>query len=387
MDLKEVGYDDRDWINLAQDRGQWRAYVREAMNLRVLKSHFPLKLKQVEPNSKPTASNQAALTSNLQQPPKLQPSHPNVIRIQNQAVHNNPTFIYNKSIQLNITPPRQTWSAKYNSTTLTFISHSHMETFISNVPPSTFGPNADFNIRTYNPTTTSASQNFQISRETNVVAGGLAPEIETTAISQAMTEKGISHTRITRILNNNGPTPLVCIFSTDETTIASLLDTGLQLWGRTYQCKPPKLSARHLPYRNCHQYLHTKQNCLHPTVCFQCGKVGNKCSHTQRSHHCATCKTDGHYTGQMHCPLYLRDVDLPDEPTYHPLIKRQAPLSPTKPSKMPPPPPPELTNDNFPAHTNQQPTLHQTSPTTSNTTSYAKVASPTIQTPTNPGLH
>ncbi|KAJ4444305.1 hypothetical protein ANN_06097, partial [Periplaneta americana] len=35
MDLREVGYDYRDWINLAQDRDQWRAYVRAAMNLRV----------------------------------------------------------------------------------------------------------------------------------------------------------------------------------------------------------------------------------------------------------------------------------------------------------------------------------------------------------------
>ncbi|KAJ4448479.1 hypothetical protein ANN_10495 [Periplaneta americana] len=35
MDLREVGYDDRDWINLAQDRDQWRAYVRAAMNLQV----------------------------------------------------------------------------------------------------------------------------------------------------------------------------------------------------------------------------------------------------------------------------------------------------------------------------------------------------------------
>ncbi|KAJ4428700.1 hypothetical protein ANN_25693 [Periplaneta americana] len=34
MDLREVEYDDRDWINLAQDRDQWRAYVRAAMNLR-----------------------------------------------------------------------------------------------------------------------------------------------------------------------------------------------------------------------------------------------------------------------------------------------------------------------------------------------------------------
>ncbi|KAJ4438249.1 hypothetical protein ANN_14188 [Periplaneta americana] len=35
MDLREVEYDDRDWINLTQDGDQWRAYVRAAMNLRV----------------------------------------------------------------------------------------------------------------------------------------------------------------------------------------------------------------------------------------------------------------------------------------------------------------------------------------------------------------
>ncbi|KAJ4445180.1 hypothetical protein ANN_06981 [Periplaneta americana] len=35
MNLRELGYDDRDWINLAQDRDRWRAYVRAAMNLRV----------------------------------------------------------------------------------------------------------------------------------------------------------------------------------------------------------------------------------------------------------------------------------------------------------------------------------------------------------------
>ncbi|KAJ4433414.1 hypothetical protein ANN_15673 [Periplaneta americana] len=33
MDLREVGYEDRNWINLAQDRDRWRAYVRAAMNL------------------------------------------------------------------------------------------------------------------------------------------------------------------------------------------------------------------------------------------------------------------------------------------------------------------------------------------------------------------
>ncbi|KAJ4444396.1 hypothetical protein ANN_06188 [Periplaneta americana] len=33
MDLREVGHDSRDWINLAQDRDRWQAYVRAAMNL------------------------------------------------------------------------------------------------------------------------------------------------------------------------------------------------------------------------------------------------------------------------------------------------------------------------------------------------------------------
>jgi hypothetical protein len=35
MDLREVEWDGRDWINLAQDRDRWRAYVNAVMNLRV----------------------------------------------------------------------------------------------------------------------------------------------------------------------------------------------------------------------------------------------------------------------------------------------------------------------------------------------------------------
>jgi hypothetical protein len=35
MDLREVGWDGVDWIDLAQDRDRWRAYVNAVMNLRV----------------------------------------------------------------------------------------------------------------------------------------------------------------------------------------------------------------------------------------------------------------------------------------------------------------------------------------------------------------
>jgi hypothetical protein len=35
MDLREIKWDDMDWIDLAQDRDLWRALVNGAMNLRV----------------------------------------------------------------------------------------------------------------------------------------------------------------------------------------------------------------------------------------------------------------------------------------------------------------------------------------------------------------
>jgi hypothetical protein len=34
--LREIGWDGMDWIDLAQDRDQWRALVNAVMNLRVL---------------------------------------------------------------------------------------------------------------------------------------------------------------------------------------------------------------------------------------------------------------------------------------------------------------------------------------------------------------
>jgi hypothetical protein len=35
MDLQEVGWEGKGWIDLVQNRGEWRAVVNAAMNLRV----------------------------------------------------------------------------------------------------------------------------------------------------------------------------------------------------------------------------------------------------------------------------------------------------------------------------------------------------------------
>jgi hypothetical protein len=35
MDLREIGWDVVDWIDMVQDRDQWRALVNTVMNLRV----------------------------------------------------------------------------------------------------------------------------------------------------------------------------------------------------------------------------------------------------------------------------------------------------------------------------------------------------------------
>jgi hypothetical protein len=38
MDLRETGWDGVDWIELAQDRDQWKGLVNMVMNLRVPQS-------------------------------------------------------------------------------------------------------------------------------------------------------------------------------------------------------------------------------------------------------------------------------------------------------------------------------------------------------------
>jgi hypothetical protein len=36
MDLREIGWEDVEWVQLAEDRGQWQAVVNAVMKFRVL---------------------------------------------------------------------------------------------------------------------------------------------------------------------------------------------------------------------------------------------------------------------------------------------------------------------------------------------------------------
>jgi hypothetical protein len=38
VDLREIGWDGTDWIDLVEDRDQWKAFVNTVMSLRVLLS-------------------------------------------------------------------------------------------------------------------------------------------------------------------------------------------------------------------------------------------------------------------------------------------------------------------------------------------------------------
>jgi hypothetical protein len=55
MDLREIGYEDGRWMELAQDRVQWRALVLAVLNLRVMEPVFDLGVNGREAYSRPAS--------------------------------------------------------------------------------------------------------------------------------------------------------------------------------------------------------------------------------------------------------------------------------------------------------------------------------------------
>ncbi|KAJ4426680.1 hypothetical protein ANN_26478 [Periplaneta americana] len=65
MDLREVGYDDRDWINLAQDRDRWRAYAKRFREIDYKPGYGPTGSYRAEVKIEFTVRKASALLSRL----------------------------------------------------------------------------------------------------------------------------------------------------------------------------------------------------------------------------------------------------------------------------------------------------------------------------------
>ena len=283
---------------------------------------------------------------------------------------NNPLHIKAITQQLKISLPKTYWSEKTKTTTLVFQTLHDLKIFECQIPPTTFGTHATYN----RPSPRNTNSTQTPTREANVVVLGVNPEIDIEDIVSELRETGIEFSRITRIRNSQGNTPLIRIFSNNTETIKTLLTQGLYIANRRYKVVPPKEDNRHTPCRRCQQYGHTQNTCKNDTKCFRCGAINTNCKHNineARAMHCATCGGSDHYTGQMRCPLYPRETPPPAIPKHTPLITQHRPPSPKKPS--------DFTTQDFPGL--------QTDTTTPNTTqkitpaTYAATITKTPKTP------
>ena len=259
---------------------------------------------------------------------------------------NNPIHIKTLSQQLRISLPKTYWSEKTKTTTLVFHTEPDLKLFQTQITATTFGPLAKY----HRPAPRNTNTTQTPTREANVVVLGVNPEIDIEDIVTELRETGIDFSKVTRIRNSQGNTPLIRIFSANTETIKTLLTKGLLIANRRYKVVPPKEDNRHLPCRRCQQYGHTHNICKNDSKCFRCGAINTKCTHTineARAIHCATCGGSDHYTGQMRCPLYPRDTPPPETPKHTPLIIQNRPPSPKKPSDFTAQDFPGLSTDNM----------------------------------------
>lgn len=111
-------------------------------------------------------------------------------------------------------------------------------------------------------------------------------------------------------------------YETREEAEAALVN-GIYYLGRRFRCESPRENNRHYPCRNCCLYGHKQDACTNKKVCHRCGKHPIDCQHPKNAtdiRYCVTCKQDSHFTGQMCCPSYPRDIPPP------PLDKPHIPL-------------------------------------------------------------
>ncbi|PSN36104.1 hypothetical protein C0J52_13105 [Blattella germanica] len=256
-------------------------------------------------------------------------------------------------------PKHQFYGARTQISTFEFLDKETVAKFIESVPPTSFGPQATYEIPKHPQQGRNIPANLK--QDWNAVMRGVDPEITEEELAEELTATGTKFRHLNRILSTEGiRTHMVRIFFEDEESTSNAIFNGITILGRRFRVEAPREEARHLPCRRCAQYGHTAGQCKRQAICFKCGGIPGKCSHPPQANplYCATCQKADHYTGQVKCPAYPRATAPPSEPRYIPLAQKQPAQSPPKPSRQDFPP---LTQNAW-----AKPLIHEASTKTTN---------------------
>ena len=265
----------------------------------------------------------------------------NIIKIHNHVNKGgNPLFLKAICSQYNTQmPTTHYYGFKTKISTLIFETRTHAHKFINTINPNNFGPKAHYQMAPIKKTTDTPRDTTQ---DWNAVIKGVDPDITEKEFATELDSHRIPYRKILRILAPTGQrTHLIRIFFPDKETTSKAIFNGITLLGRRYRVEAPREEARHIPCRNCAQYGHTSPHCPNTPTCLKCGEDPNRCQNTQHQNtqiYCATCKQSGHYTGQVKCPMYPRNIQPPLINKYTPLTRQENEKSPIKPSQADFPP-------------------------------------------------
>ncbi|KAJ9588835.1 hypothetical protein L9F63_017873 [Diploptera punctata] len=331
--------------------------VRTKNNNRLIKSNL---IEQSQPKTKSnnnenenkTATPQSNETTTV---PKF------TLKITNHTIGlGSPFFL--KSILKQYSPalanpiPQNYCNTRTKITTLNFQNERDLNSFTKNIPSTTFGPIAKYEL---NPIQNKPKTTILTTQYTGVMRG-VDPNITEAELKQELAEANYNITELSRITTKDGiVTHMVRLNFPNREETEKVINQGILMLGRKFRVEPPLERYRHVPCRNCCLYGHTQEDCQNPRKCHRCGEHPKNCTHPKYTNdliYCATCNQKGHYTGQVKCPLYPKETPPPPK-RYTPLVP-QTPISPVK---------PRATAWNFP------PLVPENSETESNIINYEKV--------------
>ena len=264
--------------------------------------------------------------------------HPsqNIVKIFNHITKGgNPLFLKTLCTQHKVNMPfTHYFGYKTKISTLIFDTKLHAQKFIQTINPQNFGPKAHYETKDSNKTQT--QNNKTDTHEWNAVIKGVDPDITEDEFARELDDHEVDFKRIIRIFAPNGErTHLIRIFFHDKESTSQAIFNGITILGRRYRVEAPREEARHIPCKNCAQYGHIRFNCNNSPVCHKCGRNPNLCQHKPQDKapmYCATCNQSNHYTGQVRCPEYPRNMTPPLVHKYTPLANQTHVKSPPKPS-------------------------------------------------------